>query len=248
MIAIRSEEELRHLRVSGAILAEVFAELEPLVVPGMWADELDRIAAELIQAQGARPAFKGYRGYPAHICVSIDEEVVHGIPGHRQLKAGQLVGVDIGVEKEGYFGDAAKTFLIGAVSPEKERLVRETEAALWRGIKQAVARNRLGDISYAVQSHIEAQGYSVVRDLTGHGIGRRLQEDPQVPNYGTPHTGPRLKQGMVLAIEPMVNMGGWRVHAKDDGWTVVTADGSPSAHFEHTIAVLNGSAEILTRV
>lgn len=248
MIAIRSEEELHHLRVSGAILAEVFAELEPLVVPGMWTDELDRIAVELIQAQGARPAFKGYRGYPAHICVSIDEEVVHGIPGHRQLKAGQLVGVDIGVEKEGYFGDAAKTFLMGTVSPEKERLVRETEAALWRGIEQAVARNRLGDISYAVQSYVEAQGYSVVRDLTGHGIGRRLQEDPQVPNYGTPHTGPRLRQGMVLAIEPMVNMGGGQVRAKDDGWTVVTADGSPSAHFEHTIAVLNGSAEILTRV
>jgi len=248
MIAIRSEEELRHLRVSGKILAEVFAELEPLMVPGMWTDELDRIAAELIRARGARPAFKGYRGYPAHICVSIDEEVVHGIPTHRALKSGQLVGVDIGVEKEGYFSDAAKTFLVGTVSPEKERLARETEVARRRGIAQAVAGNRLGDISHAVQSYVEAQGYSVVRDLVGHGIGRRLQEDPQIPNYGKPHTGPRLKRGMVLAIEPMVNMGGWRVRTREDGWTVVTEDGSPSAHFEHTVVVTGGSPEILTRI
>ena len=182
MIAIRSEEERQHLRVSGGILAEVFAELEPLMVPDMWVDELDRVAADLIQRRGARAAFKGYRDYPAHICVSIDEEVVHGIPLHRLLKSGQLVGVDIGVEKDGYFGDAAKTFLIGTVPAEKERLARETEIALYLGIEQAVVGNRVGDISHAIQSHVEEQGYSAVRDLVGHGIGRQLQEEPKIPN------------------------------------------------------------------
>jgi len=248
MIAIRSKEEVERIRASSQIVAEVLTQLEPLTVPGTRTEEIERAAEALIRERGGRPAFKGFKGYPASICVCIDDEVVHGIPGSRVLRAGQLISVDIGVGKDGYFGDGAKTFGVGRISKEKERLVRATEIALWKGIEQAVPGNRVGDVSHAIQRYVEAQGYSVVRDLVGHGIGRKPQEAPQIPNFGRSHTGPRLKAGMVLAIEPMVNAGGHEVAVKSDHWTIVTKDGSPSAHFEHTVVVTEERPEVLTIV
>jgi len=237
---------IERIRAASQIVARVLAEMGRVVQPGVTTAELDAIAEQMIRDHGGRPAFKGYRGFPASICTSIDEEVVHGIPGARALKAGDIVGIDVGVEFQGWYGDAARTFAVGKVSPEASHLIRVTEEALERGLAQARAGNWVGDISHAVQSHVERHGFSVVRDLVGHGIGREMHEDPAVPNFGSPGKGPRLAAGQVLAIEPMVNAGGRAVETRPDGWTVVTKDGRWSAHFEHTVAVGPDGPEILS--
>ncbi|HPR88530.1 MAG TPA: type I methionyl aminopeptidase [bacterium] len=246
MITIRSEKEIELIRQSGRILAGALRLAESRIAAGLVTGELDTEIAAYIRAQGGTPAFKGYNGYPANTCISIDAQVVHGIPGHRALQEGEIVSVDVGVLLHGYYSDAARTFAVGAVDAEKQRLMQVTRASLDKGIAAAIEGNRLSDIGHAVQSHVEAAGFSVVRDLVGHGIGQAMHEEPQIPNYGVPGQGPRLKEGMVLAIEPMVNAGGWQVRTLEDGWTVVTADSKPSAHYEHTVAIRKGAAEILT--
>ncbi len=246
MIILKTLQEIELLRQSNRIVADVLATLRDLIQPGITTKELDQIAADLILKKGAVPAFKGYRGYPAALCTSVNEEVIHGVPGPRRLKPGDIVSLDLGVKLNGYYGDATITVPVGEVAKETERLLRVTEMALYEGIKMARVGNRLYDISYAIQSFIESNGFSVVRDFVGHGIGRDLHEEPQIPNFGRPGHGPRLKKGMVLAIEPMVNQGGWQVKLLPDKWTVVTADGSLSAHFEHTIAVTDTDPEILS--
>jgi len=246
MINLRSPREIEQLRLSSKILIETFHLIDKLIKPGIDTLILDREIDRFIRSKGAKPAFNGYRGFPASVCISIDDEVVHGIPSKRKLAPGQIEGIDIGVEFQGYFSDAAKTYIIGEVSAKTRRLIEVTEQALHLGIRQAIAGNRLSDISHAIQEHVEAAGFSVVRDLVGHGIGRELHEEPQIPNYGKANHGPRLKEGMVLAIEPMVNMGDYAVRTKNDKWTVRTSDGLPSAHFEHTVVVKNNAAEILT--
>jgi methionyl aminopeptidase len=246
MIIIKSPREIEQLKKSNAIVAEVFEKLKRMVVPGVATKELDRVAEEYILLKGGRPAFKGYRGFPATLCISVNEEVVHGIPGQRQLKEGDIVSLDVGVNLGGYFGDAAMTLPVGEVDPEAKRLLEITEKALYIGIEKAKVGNRLFDISYAIQKWVEAHGFSVVRDFVGHGIGRDLHEEPQIPNFGAPHQGPRLEKGMVFSLEPMVNEGAYGVRVLSDGWTVVTADGRRSAHFEHTIAISDDGAEILS--
>jgi methionyl aminopeptidase len=213
--------------------------------------ELDKVAEDFIRSMGGEPAFKGYGWdkknlFPATLCTSIDAEVVHGIPSKRMLKDGDLLSIDVGVKKNGFYGDGACSFAIGEVSEEKQRLMCVTQESLVKGIEQAVAGKRVHDVSNAIQHHVEANGFSVVRDLVGHGVGRQLHEEPSIPNFGEPGTGVVLKDGMTLAIEPMVNAGTWRVKIAADGWTVLTVDGKPSAHFEHTIAIVHGKAEILT--
>jgi len=247
MIIIRSPREVEQIRKANVVVAEVLERLKTLVVPGVTTDDLDRISEEIILSKGAVPAFKGYRGYPKTLCVSINEEVVHGIPNQRRLKEGDIVSIDVGSNLHGYFGDAAITFPVGEVNPEAKRLMEVTEKALTIGIGMAKVGNRLFDISHAVQAWVESNGFSVVRDFVGHGIGKSLHEDPQIPNFGSPNQGPRLEKGMIFALEPMVNEGTYEVRVLDDGWTVVTADGKPSAHFEHTIAITDGEAEILSR-
>jgi methionyl aminopeptidase len=246
MINIRNAREIELLRKSAQIVVGALKLVERRIQPGVNTGELDLEIADFIYSKNARPAFKGFQGYPANSCISVDEQVVHGIPGNRVLKEGEIVSVDIGVELNGYYGDAAKTFKVGAVDPEKERLMQITKESLDRAVEAAVVGNRLSDIGFAVQHHVEAAGFSVVRDLVGHGLGTEMHEPPQIPNYGPPGKGPRLKAGMVFAIEPMVNMGTYEVYTEDDDWTVVTADGKPSAHFEHDIVVMDGKAEILT--
>ena len=248
MIIIKSPREIEQLKRSNAIVAEVFRKLEGMIVPGVTTRELDEVAEDYIRFKGARPAFKGYRGFPASLCTSINEEVVHGIPGQRRLKEGDIIGLDVGVNYQGYFGDAAITFPVGEVDAEAKRLLEVTERALYIGIEKAKVGNRLFDISYAIQKWVESHGFSVVRDFVGHGIGRELHEDPQVPNFGAPHQGPRLEKGMVFSLEPMLNEGAYEVRVLSDGWTVVTADGKRSAHFEHTIAITEDGAEILSIV
>lgn len=247
MIIIHSEEELRAIRISSRIVSGVLRELVKLITPGMTTAMLEQEAEGMIREKGGEPAFKGYKGFPASLCASLNEEVVHGIPGPRSLREGAILSLDMGVKVNGYFGDAAVTVPVGRIKQETNRLLRITHEALVEGIKKARAGNRLSDISHAVQSHVEKNGYSVVRDFVGHGIGSSLHEEPQIPNFGEPGRGPRLKPGMVLAIEPMVNMGTHEVRVKEDKWTVVTADGRPSAHFEHTIVVTEGEPEILTK-
>ncbi len=246
MIAIRNAREIEKLRKSAQIVVEALKLAESRIQAGLQTDELDEEIADLIYSKGARPAFKGFLGYPKNICISINEQVVHGIPGKYKLKEGDIVSVDVGVELDNYFGDAAKTFKVGEISEQKELLMKATKEALDAAIDAAREGNRLGDIGHAVQSHVEKLGFSVVRDLVGHGIGTKMHEEPQIKNYGQPHTGPRLKAGMVLAIEPMINAGTFQVRTQKDGWTVVTEDGLPSAHFEHDIVVRNGQADILT--
>ena len=251
MIFFKSLEEIELIRESSRIVADVLKLVGALVRPGVTTLELDRTAEEYIRSRGGEPAFKGYGWdksnlFPATLCISIDEEVVHGIPSKRVLKDGDLLSIDVGTKKNGFYGDGAWSYAVGDVSDEKMRLMRVTEESLLRGIEKAVVGNRVHDISNAIQQHVEANGFSVVRDLVGHGIGRKLHEEPSVPNYGNPGTGPALKDGMTLAIEPMVNAGTWRVKVAADGWTVLTADGKPSAHFEHTVAINNGKADILT--
>jgi methionyl aminopeptidase len=234
------------LKRSNAIVAEVFEKLKGMIAPGITTKELDQIAEEYILSKGGRPAFKGYRGFPATLCISINEEVVHGIPGQRRLKEGDIVSLDVGVNFVGYFGDSAITLPVGEVDPEGKRLLEVTKKALTIGIEKAKIGNRLFDISYAIQRWVESHGFSVVRDFVGHGIGKDLHEEPQIPNFGAPHQGPRLEKGMVLALEPMVNEGTYEVRVLSDGWTVVTADGKRSAHFEHTITITDDGAEILS--
>jgi methionyl aminopeptidase len=246
MIIIKSPREIEQLKKSNAIVAEVFEKLKGMIAPGITTKELDQLAEEYILLKGARPAFKGYRGFPATLCISINEEVVHGIPSQRRLKGGDIVSLDVGVNFMGYFGDAAITLPVGEIDPEAKRLLDVTEKALTIGIEKVKVGNRLFDISYAIQRWVESHGFSVVRDFVGHGIGRDLHEEPQVPNFGAPHQGPRLEKGMVFALEPMVNEGTHEVKVLSDGWTVVTADGKRSAHFEHTIAITDDGAEILS--
>jgi methionyl aminopeptidase len=246
MIIIKSSREIEQLRKPNAIVAEVLQRLRKAVVPGVTTRELDQITEEVILSMGAVPAFKGYRGYPASLCASINEQVVHGIPDQRRLEEGDIVSLDVGASLNGYFGDAAITLPVGTIDPEAKRLLKVTERALSIGIEEARKGNRLFDISHAIQSWVESQGFSVVRDFVGHGIGKNLHEEPQIPNFGPPRQGPRLEEGMVFALEPMVNEGTYEIKILSDGWTVITADGKRSAHFEHTIAVTDGNPEILT--
>ncbi|WP_346354688.1 type I methionyl aminopeptidase [Azotosporobacter soli] len=248
MIILKSEREISYLRDAGQIVAETLAEVKKAVKPGVTTLELDHIAEKYIRGRGAIPAFKGYHGFPGTICASVNEEVVHGIPGPRKLKSGDNISIDVGAVINGYNGDAAITVPIGEVDAEVQKLLQVTEESLFKGIEKAVAGNRLSDISHAVESHCNQFGFGVVRDYVGHGIGRNMHEDPQVPNYGPPGRGPRLKSGMTLAIEPMVNLGTHEVKTLADDWTVVTRDGKRSAHFEHTIAITDGQPEILTKL
>ncbi len=246
MIPLKSEEDIKKLQASGGILSRVMKKLEGIVLPGISSAEMDRVAEELIMKEGAKPAFKGYNGFPATLCVSINEEIVHGIPGKRKLCDGDIVGIDLGVNYLGYFSDAAVTLMIGKVGPKVRKLVDVSRQALNEGIKAAVAGNNLSDISHRIQSFVEGNGFSVVRQFVGHGIGKSLHEEPEIPNFGEPHQGPILENGMVLAIEPMVNMGGWESEILSNGWTAVTKDGLPSAHFEHTVAITEKGPRILT--
>ena len=248
MIILKSEREINYLRDAGRIVAETHVEVKKAVKPGVTTLDLDRIAEKYIISRGAIPAFKGYHGFTGNICSSVNEEVVHGIPGLRKLKTGDNISIDIGAVINGYNGDAAITVPVGEIDAEVQKLLDVTEESLYKGIEQAVIGNRLSDISHAVQSHVEQYGFGVVRDYVGHGIGRSMHEDPQVPNYGNPGRGPRLKAGMTLAIEPMVNLGTHEVKTLDDGWTVVTLDSKRSAHFEHSIAITDGKPEILTKL
>lgn len=244
----RSKGEIEKIRAAAELVATTLRELEGAVRPGVTTAELDGLAERFIRGYGGRPAFLGYRGFPASICPSVNEEVVHGIPGPRVLREGDIVGIDVGVELDGFYGDAARTFAVGTVSDEARRLMEVTRDALTEGIAQARPGNRVGDISNAVQRHVESHGYSVVRALVGHGIGRDMHEEPAVPNFGAPGRGLRLWSGLVLAIEPMVNAGGHEVVTRPDGWTVATKDGSLSAHFEHTVVVGPDGPEILSVV
>lgn len=246
-ILYKSTNERGFMRQSGAIVANILQTLREAVKPGITTGDLDRIAAEEVKAHGVIPAFKGYHGFPAYICSSVNDEIVHGIPGKRVLNEGDIISIDFGAFYHGWCGDSAITVPVGKVSDEVQKLLRVTESSLMNGIKMAVAGNHLQDISKAVQDYVEAEGFSVVRHYVGHGIGRNMHEDPQVPNYVDPHQpNPVLRNGMVLAIEPMVNIGGYETRQLNDKWTVVTADGSFSAHFEHTIAIVDDHPEILT--
>ena len=249
MIILKTPAEIAVMAEASRVVAEALAIVKKAVCPGISTDELDRIAEEAIRARGAVPAFKGYRNYPKTLCASVNEQVVHGIPSKRKLKEGDIIGLDLGAIVGGFYGDSATTVAVGRIREEAAKLVQVTEEALYLGIKQAVVGNRLTDISNAVQQHVESAGFSVVTEFVGHGIGRQLHEEPQVPNYGKPGQGPRLQSGMVLAIEPMVNMGRSAVRVLEDRWTAVTVDGSLSAHFEHTIAVQpSGAPRILSQL
>lgn len=248
MIEIKSISQLESMRAAGRVVAGTLERLQAAVAPGVATAALDTLARDVIAALGGSPAFKGYRGYPAHLCTSVNEEVVHGIPGRRVLKPGDIVGLDVGACVDGYYADAAITVPVGEASEEARRLIAVTREALGQGIAMAVPGRRLSDISHAIQAWVESKGFSVVREFVGHGIGAQLHEAPQIPNYGPPGTGPVLKAGMVLAIEPMVNAGGAEVEVLGDGWTAVTRDQRLSAHFEHTVAVTEHGPEILTRL
>lgn len=242
----RSPSEIDKLRRSNELVADVFRAACEMVAPGVTTLEIDQFVFTEIKRRGARPAFLGYHGYPSSVCASVNEVVVHGIPSARKLRDGDILSLDIGVEFDGYFGDCALTIPVGEVSDEARRLMSACDGALHAGIEQACAGNRLGDISHAVQTYAETRGYGVVRDFVGHGIGTRMHEEPQVPNFGKPGTGPRLRPGLCLAIEPMLNVGGPEVEVLEDKWTVVTRDRSLSAHFEHTVVITENGPEILT--
>ncbi|MDD5156403.1 MAG: type I methionyl aminopeptidase [Candidatus Omnitrophica bacterium] len=246
MIPLKSEKDLEMLKIAGRILSRVMQRLRESVKAGISTVELDSLAWKLIESEQAIPAFKGYKGYPANICTSINEEIVHGIPSGRRLKEGDIISLDVGINYKGYFSDAAITLGIGRIDSGAKRLIDVTGGALSEGIRKARAGNYLSDISYAVQSYAEAAGFSVVREFVGHGIGNSLHEEPEIPNFGQPHQGPVIKNGMVFAIEPMVNAGTWRSRILENQWTAVTADGELSAHFEHTVAVTDKGPEILT--
>ena len=251
MILIKSKKEIDYIRESCQIVAETLQLVKRYAKAGVSTLELDKIAEDWIRSNESIPAFKGFKqhgvlDFPGTICASIDEVVVHGIPSERVLEEGQIFSVDIGVLKNNYYGDAAISIAVGDISEEKRKLMEVTEKSLYIGIEAAKANNRIGDISAAVQDYVESYGFSIVRDLCGHGVGKKLHEEPQIPNFGTRNSGPIIKDGMTLAIEPMVNIGTYRVNVKEDGWTVVTEDGKASAHFEHSIAIIDGKPEILT--
>lgn len=249
MVIIKSNAEIKKITAACRIVAEVLEGIKQIIRAGINTAEIEKYADREIRIRGAVPAFKGYRGYPASICVSVNEQVVHGIPSRDvRLRDGNIVSIDLGVLLDGFYGDAAITVPVGNISDEASRLLKTTEEALYAGIERAVAGNRVSDISAAIQEHVESNGFSVVRAFVGHGIGRLLHEEPQIPNFGRPGRGQRLKEGMTLAIEPMVNSGGADVMILDDGWTAVASDGSLSAHFEHTIAITNNGQEILTKI
>ena len=247
MIELKSAREIGLMRTAGHVLSDVIEHLRGFVKPGLSTLEIDEDVEGFIAARGAKPAFKGYRGFPATVCISINEEVVHGIPSaHRRIQEGDIVGLDLGCIVDGYYADCAFTLAIGDVPPKVQQLLDVTRESLDQAIQECRPGRRLSDVSHAVQVHVERHGFSVVRAFVGHGIGRALHEDPQVPNFGDPGRGPQLRPGMVLAIEPMVTMGSWEVRVLDDGWTAVTRDGSLAAHFEHTIAVTDTDPEVLT--
>lgn len=247
MIKLKNASQIERMRKAGRVVAETLELMREHAKPGVTTLDLDRIAEKYIRAQGAIPTFKGYNGFPASLCTSVNEQVVHGIPSLRCLESGDIISIDCGATLDGYVGDAAVTLSIGDVSADILKLLRVTEESLMMGIGQAKVGNRLYDVSHAVQRHVEANGFSVVRDYVGHGIGSAMHEDPQIPNFGKPGRGPRLEVGMALAIEPMVNMGTYEVKTLNDHWTVVTKDSRPSAHFEHTVAITENGLEILTR-
>ncbi|MDA8432443.1 MAG: type I methionyl aminopeptidase [Nitrospiraceae bacterium] len=248
MIFLKSPQEIEKMAKAGRIVAEVLESLREMVRAGVTTREIEGAADAGIRERGGTPAFKGYRGYPASVCISINEQVVHGIPSARRLRDGDIASIDLGVYLDGFYGDAAISVPVGEIDRQSAELLRVTEEALYLGIRNAVEGNRLYDISAAVQRHVEKSGFSVVRMFVGHGIGRELHEEPQIPNYGSAGQGPRLKSGMTLAIEPMVNAGSFEVRILDDGWTAVTVDGKKSAHFEHTVAVTHDEPIILTKL
>jgi len=246
VIVCKSPREIERMRHANVLVADVLAQLTEMVQPGVTTADLDAAAERLVRAAGAEPAFKGYRGYPATLCASINDEVVHGIPANRALAAGDIISLDMGVKLDGFYGDSAVTVPVGPITPEVQRLLTVTREALYQGIEQVRLGHRVSDIGHAIQAHVEAAGFSVVREFVGHGIGAQLHEAPQIANYGEPGRGERLAEGMVLAIEPMVNMGRAAVKVLRDGWTAVTRDGSWSAHFEHTVAVTKDGPLVLT--
>ncbi len=243
---IYGEEEISTIRKSNQIVAKILAELGRMITPGVQTKKLDEYAELRVKEMNAIPAFKGYRGYPASLCTSINEEIVHGIPSSRRLRDGDIISLDFGILYEGYYGDAAVTYPVGEITPKAKKLIKVAEETFYKGMEQMKAGKRISDISFAIQSHVESQGFSVIRAFVGHGIGLSLHEEPQVPNFGPPGRGPKLKSGMVLAIEPMIAMGDWDVEILDDNWTAITRDGSLSAHFEHTVAITEKGPEILS--
>jgi methionyl aminopeptidase len=248
MIKLKSPLEITKMQVANQIVAEALAEITAYVKPGIETLELDAMAEDICRRRKVKPAFKNYRGYPRSVCISINDEIVHGIPSHRQLRAGDLVSIDFGVRYDGYFGDAAVTLGVGEVNQTARQLMAATEEALYAGIAKIAIGNRLSDVSHEVQKTVEAYGFSVIRDFVGHGIGRSLHEDPQIPNYGPPGQGPVLQPGMTLAIEPMVSAGSWEISVMPDGWTAITKDGSLAAHYEHTVALTEKGVLILSKI
>ncbi len=245
-ISIKTAQEIELLRDVGKILAEIVEDLKRSLKEGITTREVDQCAEKLIRQRGVLPAFKGYRGFPGCVCVSVNEEVVHGVPGNRLLRTGDIVSLDVGIIHKGYYSDTALTVGIGTIRDALKKLLDVTSQSLYKGIAQARGGNHLSDISHAIQTFVEANHFSIVRDFVGHGIGKKLHEDPEIPNFGPAHNGPVINEGMVFAIEPMVNMGTWQTRILEDGWTVVTQDGAPSAHFEHTVAITANGPEILT--
>jgi methionyl aminopeptidase len=246
-ISIKTPDEISILRDAGKILAGIVEELKSSLTSGNTTKEIDRIAEEVIRRHNVKPAFKGYRGFPGCVCLSINDEVVHGIPGKKTIREGDLVSLDVGIIHRDYYSDTAVTAAVGQVGDDLKKLLQVTEEALHKGIEQAQVGRHLSDISHAIQLHVEKNHFSIVREFVGHGIGKNLHEDPEIPNFGPPHNGPILQEGMVFAIEPMVNLGTWQTRILEDGWTVVTGDGKPSAHFEHCVAVTKEGPQILTK-
>mgnify|MGYP006083336633 FL=1 len=247
MIFLKNNSEIEKLYYAGQIVKETLLMLEEHIVPGITTLDLDKLAEEFILSKKSKPGFKGLYGYPATLCTSVDDQVVHGLPNDTKLKEGQIVGIDVGSIYEDYYGDHAKTFSVGSISLEKKKLMNITEECLYMGINEAKIGNKIGDIGYSIQKHAESHGFSIVRELVGHGIGRKLHEEPQVPNFGIRGTGVSIESGMCLAIEPMINMGSYEVYTKQDNWTVCTKDGKPSAHFEHSIAITEDGVKILSK-
>ena len=247
MIFLKNNSEIEKLYCAGQIVKETLLMLEEYIVPGVTTLDLDKLAEEFILSKKSKPGFKGLYGYPATLCTSVDDEVVHGLPNDEILEEGQIVGIDVGSIYEDYYGDHAKTFSVGPINAEKKKLMNITEECLYKGIDEAKIGNKIGDIGYSIQTHAESHGFSIVRELVGHGIGRKLHEEPQVPNFGIRGNGVSIRPGMCLAIEPMINMGSYEVYTKEDNWTVCTKDGKPSAHFEHSIAVTENGIRILSK-